>query len=301
MEQNPNTSASKFSFIILLAALGMMVAVTFMPKKQPPEEKKSAAAAEQQKTPAAEPAVREPEVKTTKGGKLTPAGVLVKTAKKYDAIAAYTVDFTLQQPRTPKESRDIETMEKLHESLRLHYKKRAKNDPLRDAIRLEAIDGFNKCTDLGYAPGTGKVTVYRPGTAPLKLAPGDKRLGDFFKLGLHTTAADVESRARSGKYAVTMIEESHSFMPGERALPMYVIEMKRTQTDRIMVFVDKKSFALRAVDLYLYNKKGGKTETERFVLNRRMEWAPAAPMPPASYDDSWYTRASNYKNRNCMR
>ena len=296
MEPNPNTSASKFSFIILLAALGMMVAVTFMPKKQQPEEKKPAAA-EQKKTPDAKPATEEPEVKTTKGGKLTPMGVLVKTAKNDEAIREYDVMISLQQPRTPKEAKDTEILEKIRETLHLYYKKRAANNPLRDTFRLESINGFNKCTDFCYTSSTAKVIVYRPGAPPLKLAAGDKRLPDVFKLGLHTVADDIVAKGKSGKYALSMIEESHSFMPDEPARPMYVIEMKLQGEERIVVFVDRKTFALRAVEMYTFNKKG-KTEIDRYALSRRTAWS---TVKTASHDASWYTRASNYKNRKCMR
>lgn len=299
MEQEPNTSATRFSFIILLAALGMMVAVTFMPKKQAPQQKKEAAPAVQKEAPIPDPkpAPQEPAVETEKGGKLTPMGVLLKTAELDETIREYEVTISLQQPRTPKEAKDAAVLEKIRETLKLYYKKHAADDPMRDTFRLDSIDGFNKCSDFCYTPGTGKVTVYRPGAAPIKLPPDDKRLVDLFKLGLHTVTDELAAKGKSGKYAVTMLEESHSFMPGEPAQPMYVVDMKRPDVERIVVFIDRKTFALRAVERYLFNKKG-KTEIDRYALNRRTAWSPVIAV---SHAESWYTRASDYKNRKCMR
>ena len=295
----------KNGMTIMLVLLVATVAMMFMQKKNPPQQPQEQKAQEQE--PAAKDQAgaddkdetsEKTDAKKKSKNEIGPEQVLEKVLAFYDKHPVYQVHFYMQQPHNAKEAKNLERLEKIREEFLLKYSKKADADPQKDYIRLDGMHGYNRCTDVGYSPEEKQAMAYHSTGTPMKLPPGDKRLGDFFKTGMHMVARDVVSMLEHSDYKTVMKLETHSFPPLNKDAKYYVLTMTRPQEKRVVTYVDSKTFEITAQEIMKYNRKG-KTESDKYPLKTRRVWFGFQSIKEP--DKKVFTGISRYESRKCMR
>jgi hypothetical protein len=193
--------------------------------------------------------------------------ILASTRALYEKAPQYEVFFYLQQPRTENEADDVELLGKLREKYRLLYKRSPKNRADSDFVRLEGLIGTNQGTVAAYSPVTGRITVYHPSYAVLKIGKEDKRMTDMLKLDIKS-AVDGLIALSGDKKSDTKIEDGdcpRKEPAVKNSAACHVITI--VSPDRKMTaYINKADSQLETLETAFSGKKS------KYVLSRRQTW-----------------------------